>query len=465
MKQRMLDSIQSPNYPPNFKKPKRSWFRYWLAIIMLVLLASGIWLGTKVALFAQKIIDGKGKKISFAGLFLSKDKPLAGEEEGEIRILLMGIGGEKHEGGALTDTLILATIKMPENKKGEVKVGLVSIPRDLLAYIPGMDFKKINSAYAYGEAGGKKEGPALAVATLERLIGKDIPYYGVADFQGFEKSIDDLGGIEITVDQAFTDAEYPDEKLGSISPVTFEKGLQKMDGTRARQFVRSRHGNNNEGSDFARSRRQQKVLAAVRDKILSAKVLTNLSLVDRLANNFADHLRTNLQPHEIKRLYDITRDVEEQNIISMGIDGESGLVCDKIEEETGAYLLIPCNGLEDYRDIRKLFRDQFVIGAFQAEKPVIEIQNVSKIETLSRDAQNLLTAPFLKITIGNYRGGANYQESVIYDNSKGTKSAALKYLKDRLGVKVAASPFPFSTFTENPDFVMILTEDVENKLQ
>lgn len=453
----MLDSI-GRNNSPSFHKTSKRRPRIWLAVIMLILLSGGIWLGSRVALFAQKIIDSGGKKISLTDFFLSRDKPLPGEKEGQIRILLMGVGGENHEGGTLTDTMILATIKVPENKKDEVKIGLVSIPRDLTAYIPGYDYKKINSAYAYGQSGGKDNGPELAIEAVEILAGENIPYYGVVDFEGFKKIVDDLGGVEITVDNTFTDSAYPDEKLGYVAPITFEKGPQKMNGAKALQFVRSRHGGSNEGSDFARSRRQQKVLEAIRDKVLSAKVLSNLSLTGKLINDFADHIRTNMQPYEIKRLYDLTQDLKEENIISTGIDGESGLVCDYIEEQTGAYLLIPCKGAEDYSDIRKLIRDQFVVGAFQSEKPVIEIQNASSVESLARQTQSQLTAPFLQINTVNYRGAAAYQESIIYDNTRGAKTATLEYLQNLLGLKVAASPYPFSTFTDNPDFVIIIVK-------
>lgn len=457
----MLDGIQQQrHYEP--KRPKIR-LRLWLGIVMLVLLAGGIWIGSKAVSVAQKIFEDKNGNFSIRKLFIAGNR-IPGEENGEVRILLLGIGGEKHEGGTLSDTMILATFKLPQSNSEQVRLGLMSFPRDLEVLVEGYGYQRINTAYAYGESGGQQNGSALAIKTLERVIGKKIPYYAVADFQGFKKIIDDLGDVEITVDQTFTDAFYPDEKFGYLAPLTFEAGRQKMDGARALQYVRSRHGNNGEGTDFARSRRQQKVLAAIRDKILNMRVLTNLGLIDQLLGTVADHLRTNLEPYELKELYDLAKGIKEQDIISTGLDTESGILCDQILEETGQYVLLPCRGLEDYSQIRKLLDDQFTTGAVAAERAVVEIQNASGIEFLGKRAQNYLGTSFKEIAAGNYRGGAVYQESTVYDNTRGKKPATLDYLKKRLGSRVASSPFPFTTLLESPDFVIILSSDLQNKL-
>ncbi len=458
----MLDAVQKP-------KPKKGRFlRLWLALVMLVLLASGIFAGSKLVILAQKILETGDGKISFAQLFLAKNKSLTGEETGEIRILLLGIGGGTHEGPTLTDTIILATLKLPqEEQSGQEppRLSLVSIPRDLVVNVPGSsDYRKINSAYAFGEIGGEGGGPRLALQSLEQLVGEQIPYYAVVDFQGFKTIVDDLGGIIINVEREFTDSRYPDEQLGYLAPLKFEAGLQKMDGERALQFVRSRHGNNNEGTDFARSRRQQKVLEAIRDKILGLNVLTNLGLLNRLMDDFADHLRTNLEPYELKALYDLTRELKKENIISSGIDPESGLVCDQIEEETGAYILVPCAGLLDLSGIRNFFHDQFIVGGLRKENSIVEIQNASGIEFLGGRAKSYLAAPFLQISSANFQGQARYQESILYDNTKGQKPETRKYLQNKLGLPAASSPFPFSMANPNADFVIILTADLEQKL-
>jgi LCP family protein required for cell wall assembly len=471
----MLDSIQPKNPqfihalgPPSFEKPKpkrKSIFGLGLGISILILLAVGIFIGSKLVIFAQKIIEGENSIFSFGQLFIAPDKKLQGEEQGLVRILLMGIGGEKHEGGTLTDTMILATFKLPQNKDEEIQVGLVSIPRDLTVNIHGYDYRKINSAYAYGESGGQKQGPALAIQTVENVLGLKIPYYGVIDFEGFKKIIDDLGGIEVNVEVGFTDAQYPDEKEGYLPPITFEPGNQLMNGERALEFVRSRHGNNNQGSDFARARRQQLVLKAVKEEVTTFRVLTNLSLIDRILKDLSDHIRTNLQPFELKRLYTLAHDLKDENIRTLTIDEQSGLVCGQITEDTQAYILIPCRGLENYENIRDFVNNQFLIAPLQAEQASIEIQNATSQTGLGQKTLNTLYKPSLKITTSNFKGQTSFSQSIIYDNTGGKKPKTLEYLKTKLNLPVAQSPFPFSTSTPLPDFVIVVTPDLEGKLQ
>ena len=80
------------------------------------------------------------------------------------------------------------------------QAGIVSIPRDLWVEIPGFNHNRINTAYMFGEAynvpGG---GPALAVQTVEDLLGVPIQFYAVVDFYTFERLIDEIGGIDVLV--------------------------------------------------------------------------------------------------------------------------------------------------------------------------------------------------------------------------------------------------------------------------
>lgn len=462
----MLDSVQprhnynselksDPTIP--LKKLKKFKLRLFLGVIMLILLAIGIFVGSKLVIFAQKILEGSGTEFSFKRLFLAGEKKLIGEEDGEIHVLFLGIGGENHDGGTLTDTMILATLRLAKFKDEQNKVSLISIPRDLLVDIPGYDYRKINSAYAFGEQNEKKQGPTLAVRAVEQLFDMKIPYYAVVDFQAFKKIIDDLGGVQINVEAGFTDSQFPDYRYGYLPPLTFEPGSQKMDGERALQYVRSRHGNNSQGTDFARSKRQQQLIKATKDKISHLNILTNLNLVNKILDNLSDHVRTNIAPHEMKHMYDLSRDVDNQTISSFSIDVESGLVCNQIVEETGAYVLLPCLGLGNYEALRNLVQNQFLIGDLTQEKSIIEIQSIPGSNLARMQALELLALPTLEVTSGSLKSNATYNESIIYDNTRGAKPRTLKYIQDRLGMKLSSSPFPFPTLTAKPDFVIIVT--------
>ena len=109
---------------------------------------------------------------------------------------------------------------------------------------------------------------------MQNLTGLQVPYFAVMDFSGFEKAIDQVGGVDVTVDRTFTDYQYPDSGTGYLPPQTFTAGPQHMDGARALIFARSRHAAGVEGSDFARSQRQQKIIDAFKQKVLSMNLVS-----------------------------------------------------------------------------------------------------------------------------------------------------------------------------------------------
>ncbi len=206
--------------------------------------------------------------------------------EGRTNVLILGIGGGTHAGADLTDTMMV--ISLDSAKK---TVALISIPRDIWSDTLK---DKVNTAYHYGEEKKKGGGLVLANVIVEDVVGLPIHYAIVIDFSGFKNVIDEIGGIDVAVTQAFTDSKYPiDGKEHDTCPddptnsclyemVHFESGLQHMDGTRALKYVRSRHAEGEEGSDFARSRRQQEVMVALKNKLVHPFQWLTLARVQKL---------------------------------------------------------------------------------------------------------------------------------------------------------------------------------------
>lgn len=171
--------------------------------------------------------------------------------DGRTNILILGIGGGTHEGADLTDTMMVLSL---DNVKKTV--ALISIPRDIWSDTLK---DKVNTAYHYGQL-------LLAKVVVEDVIGMPIYYAAVIDFSGFTKVIDAVGGIDVNVPEAFTDKEYPCETDVCVyETVHFDAGREHMDGARALIYARSRHAEGQEGSDFARSLRQQIILVALKD--------------------------------------------------------------------------------------------------------------------------------------------------------------------------------------------------------
>lgn len=437
--------------------------KLWIAVLVLVLASGLIFAGYKVTSWGQKIFSEKNPLAflaHFGQLLTSGDKKVTGEAEGEVNILLLGIGGEGHQGALLTDTMILATIKPDGGADGNGAVTLLSIPRDLVTKLPGsQDWRKINSAYAYGEMKERGLGAQWAMQAVADWTGKTIPYYALVDFSGFKQAIDDVGGIDVNVETAFSDSSYPDYKNGYLPTIRFEKGQQHMDGERALQFTRSRHGTNGEGSDFARSRRQQLVLLAIRDKVLKLHFVSNLGTITRLLDNFSDHFKTNLQPFEMLRVYNLVKDTKAEDILPVSLDPSTGLICPEIDPVTSAYILSPCRG-KTKADIQKFAANLFTVGRLIKEGARVEFQNSTKVAALAQRAKAELLPYDQNAITANFPGKEQYEKTIIFDLSGGQKTFTLDYLKSKLQAVVDVNyPYPDKLAAPKPDFVVVLGQN------
>lgn len=256
------------------------------------------------------------------------DKPLT--------ILLMGIDLRPQEADIpRTDSMILLRLD-PES--GEV--GMLSFPRDLFVTIPnygdGEYLDRINMPYRLGELhdypGG---GPALAKQAIRRNFGIQVDRYVTMDFNGFRRIIDEIGGIEIDVPDELVDYNYPTEDFG-IMTVRFEEGPQVMDGERALIYARTRKST----SDFARAERQQQVILAVRDKVLSLDIIPSLTpgRIANLAATVNESVATDLSVDEVFALIQAVQNVETRDINRAVID--SSLIIE-YRTYTGAEVLLP----------------------------------------------------------------------------------------------------------------------------
>ncbi|MFN0073291.1 MAG: LCP family protein [Chloroflexota bacterium] len=168
-----------------------------------------------------------------------------------------------------SDTIILATIDMAARE-----ARAISIPRDLLVDIPGLGPERINAAFAMGERERPGNGPQHARQAVERNFQIRIPHWIVIDFQCFRTAVDAIGGMFLDIPSGIIDESYPDESYGTMM-VAFDPGFQWLNGERALQYARTRHGD----SDFGRMRRQQQVLSALRTQLITIQHLPVLPSV------------------------------------------------------------------------------------------------------------------------------------------------------------------------------------------
>jgi len=329
------------------------------------------------------------------------------QEKTVYNFLLLGYGGGNHDGTYLTDTIMVANIDIKVKK-----VTLFSIPRDLWVRLPtksGADFHtKINAVYQLELF--PKDFPDLkqtsAKITISQITGLPIDGYVSVNFQGFIKAVDILGGIDVEVRRSFTDPEYPIEgkekelcdkdteelfkkaepfitpgfnpeerdrqfkdnpkleefvKNASSSPelafpcryekLEFKQGLTHMDGSTALKFSRSRHSPE-DGGDFNRALRQQQVIEAVKNKVIS---LGFIPKIIPLMDEFKRDVKTDIGMDIIKKFIGQADKSREFKITSFVLTDKN--VFKNATSDDGQFILIPNEGMDNWKGIQIIIKN------------------------------------------------------------------------------------------------------------
>lgn len=384
-------------------------------------------------------------------------KSLRGESD-RINILLIGVGGEGHEGPDLADTIILASIHPPSKR-----IALFSLPRDLTVPMERYGIRKINNANAFGEQEQEGWGAEFTRIVLEKTFDIPIHYYIRIDFKGFEQLIDSLGGVTVYVENAFTDYKYPTEDK-KYQTVSFVAGEQTMDGATALKFVRSRHSiMNNEGSDFARSKRQQKVLFAIKKEMTSSDVFLNPGKVSDIMAILKDNITSNISSWEFARFTTLAKNLDFDSLKAISFDDSpEGLLVSGTGVD-GAYILQSRDGT--FQEVRArigtIFADTPNESDLQhrAESPVVSIKNGTLIEGLAgRTAHLLQEAGFAIDFLGNAENRA-MDKTILFDFTNGAKKESLQYLQQLFPTAVISFSEQEQQTLPQTDFLIVVGAD------
>lgn len=470
-----------PNASETKKTPKKKKIKKLLVCLTIFLLTGFFFFSNQVLVSEQGSSSWFDKIPMFKQLkhlAESANLELKGEKNDRINILLLGMGGKNHDGGYLTDTIMLVSLE-PSTKK----VAITSIPRDLAIPVENMGWQKINSVNAYAEKENPGSGGLAISQAISDLLNVPIDYYFRVDFAGFINIVDKLGGLKIYVDNDLNDYRYPvsgREDAANFESryehLSIEKGWQEMDGTLALKYARSRHALGIEGSDFARAKRQQKIIEAVKDKALSANVLLNPSTLSGLIDEFKEDISTNLKVWEMIKLWQMFKDVNKEDIINKVLDNSpEGLLMDSISD-AGAYILSPRSG--DFTEIQYFVNNVFsdapkeIKNKISEENPTVEIRNGTWINGLaSQTAVDIEKYGFTVVHIGN-SSRQNFQKSVIYDLTYGEKPSSLATLKDKTNANIS-SGLPQWLIDDisqetgdysriKPDFILVIGQDADS---
>ncbi|MEI7452308.1 MAG: LCP family protein [Candidatus Falkowbacteria bacterium] len=406
------------------------------------------------------------------------NKQVMGESDDRINILLMGMGDKGHDGAYLTDTMILASLK-PSTKE----VVLFSIPRDMWVKMPDGGYGKINSINAYAEK-NHQEGGLVAMQAVSEMFELPIQYYVRVDFSGFVNIVDELGGVTVDVENTFDDYTYPaagqednPDYYARFEHLHFDKGVQTMNGTTALKYTRSRHALGPEGSDFARGKRQQKVIAAVKEKLLQKSNLLHPGMLASIAMQLKDHFATNVSIVDGLKIWSLFKEAGKDKIHSESFDNSPGNFLHDSVSAAGAYILLPSAGnfskmTEFIKNIfDTLAPSQLDNAELKIDTPAsVEIKNGTNISGLAATvSEKLKTANFDVSAVSN-SSKRDFSQAVIYDLTYGDKPEALNVLKTKLGALVETN-LPewllndIKTDIKNnpskirPDFILILGQN------
>jgi LCP family protein required for cell wall assembly len=220
---------------------------------------------------------------------------------------------------------------------------------------------KINAAYEYGlyngygkEAAGKVAAGDLAARKIVDVTGLSVKYWLTLDFSGFRELVDALGGVDVTVQNAFT-ARYPKNDDPSIDAsyitIHFDAGPQHMDGNQAIEYARAREvigGDLAEGTDFARSARQQILIKAIVSKMTQVSSWPHLwGAMDALQHS----IYTNLS---VLDLYHLVNKLNLNQAKHIGLSNQNVLM--DATSDDGQYILLPQGG--DWKLIQHYIQQQ-----------------------------------------------------------------------------------------------------------
>jgi LCP family protein required for cell wall assembly len=397
-----------------------------------------------------------------------------------VNIALYGYGGSGHDGAFLTDSIMVVSIQ-PRGEGRSPQVAEISIPRDWFVPIPvgGSQktyYARVNEAYSIGQAGlpvsspdysGDHGGGGLADATLSKMLGIPIDHFVGLDFTAFKSAVDSVGGVDINVAHTFTDNNYPRGECDdpqhpdcAVETIHFNAGPQHMDGATALIFARSRESADpQEGTNFARNKRQQLVLTAIKQKVLSVGGLRNLP---DLLSSLGDHVKTDLPLGDALALYDLVKNVDAGTFEHVSID--SGNL---IYECGPPYGTASCPAAYEYpydhsfATIQHFVQNIFPPGATVAEHAPVSVQDGSG---RNQGAARRWSALFASTGLAAGDGGAVALSPTtrVIDASGGRYASTASWLAHFFGAQVeTAAPATGSTAAAPGGITVVLGQDEE----
>jgi LCP family protein required for cell wall assembly len=441
-------------------KKKKPFLKIILSIILIPVIGGGIYFVYKGYVAGKEI----GFKFSASELIPKKKDPELKKDSTNkyTNVMLVGIDTRANTDLLNTDVIIVGSYNH-ETKD----ITMFSIPRDFWArpLSDGKYFTKINAAYSINE--GRREGSGLPAleSIVEEILGLEIQYHAMINFDGFIELIDSVGGVYVNVENNFTDYDYPEGRYGTQT-ISFKKGPQLMDGETALKYARSRKSQSSEGSDYARARRQQKVIDAFIEKLMSTETLLNPSKLMSLISSVQNNLKVSeFSPDDIEAGVNILKETREENstsstysfVLDPTIGNYSLIIKDPGIEK---YEIYPKEGLGKYTKINQYVDLALLYPALYSENPSIYVYDIGLGYKNSSSKTQELKQNFKYLNI-RFQGTkySDKQGIYIYSNDLENYSKSVDILAKYLSVENKTKP-EFITTNTAGDISLLLGKEI-----
>jgi len=437
-----------------------------LFIFLVLIIGSGLYFGYK------GYMTGKG-----IGLNLSPSDLIGKQKEPELEkdstgvytnILIVGIDTRAKLKTFNTDVIIVASY----NHKTK-DIVMISIPRDFCTKVnpSKTSYGKINSAYSIYEAKEKGSGLEGLKGIVEEITGMEIQYYAMINFNGFVELVDAVGGLYINVENSFTDYNYPAERGYGTQTISFKAGPQLMDGDTALKYARSRQSQQNqEGSDYARAKRQHKVIDAFIKKVLSTETLLNPNKVMSLLTSIQDNVKVSeFTIDDIQAGVNILKSLSSENSTSSTYSfvldptiGNYSLISH--QPSCGEYNIGPKEGLGRYTKLGEYINLALSYPALYSENPSIYSYDTGLGYQNTKTKTDELKTKFKYLNIKFQGTKFNDKEGTyIYSNTTDKFSKSVDILASYLKTNNKVKPEYLTTATGGDISILFGKEIIQNE--
>lgn len=354
------------------------------------------------------------------------------DANGRTNILVLGTSGYEmegsdHDGAELTDSIMAISV---DEKAGDV--AMISLPRDFYIGNTCTSTGKINEVYWCNNISGTDEdGGAQALSEeVGKILGMDFQYYVHLNWGALVQLVDILGGVTVTVDEDVNDVGWTEIVLQAGVPTL-------LDGEQALGLARARHGT--ASGDFTRAENQQKILIALKDKILE----NGLSITDAIGilNTLGDNVRISFTMNEVKSVYHLATTIDFSTMRSVSLldqgDGTSLVSTTAFDPSGLGYdvsFVVPAAGRYNYSDIQAYTKKQLSSDPIAREDPRILVLNGTGESGIASAKQGELEKDgFENVAVGDAPEG--YWEGLkIYDVTERAVGSLAK-IKAKYGVE------------------------------